>query len=277
MGEIPVGTPNAIAELSTDGFFLLASDKGKNPTLAILSLITPKRITHKIQIGAPAKLIRIHQHIAAVFHQNPNQSLGKNQLTLIHIDTGLILQTIPIPFDLSDLTWSDNGELIFLSSAESSEISSYNLKTGGLMKTVDLSEHGVKVGKMKQAPDGKHLGVLMEYGNKLLILDNELHTLKETPTGEVPVDLSYNTEGSEIYVLLDRGKTIQIFNTQTLELTREIPLEEHCKHLRLTSEEAQKVLVTCPRSRTLYMFDPSSDRPTHTLNDPYTPWKIMAP
>lgn len=275
-GEIPVGPPYAIAALSPDGLSLLAADRAKNPTLAIVWLTTPKRVTHKIQIGVPAKLIRIHQKEAAVIHESPNPQLVKNQLTRIDLSTGLILKTISIPDDIRDMAFSGNGELMLMSLADTQEIVAYNLKTGSPVKTVDLSEHGSKIGRIKLSPDGKHLGVLMEYGNKLLMLDHELRVIGETPTGEVPVDFAYTPDNREIFVLLDRGKTIQVFDAQTLELAREIPLEEHCKQLHFTAEAPPQLLITCPRSKTLYVFNPAQNTPTHTLKDPYTPWKIMS-
>jgi DNA-binding beta-propeller fold protein YncE len=275
-GEIPVGRPQSIAELSADGSLLLATDVAKNPTLALIWLTTPNRITHKIQIGVPARLIRIHNKEAVVLHENPSPLQAKNQLTRIDLSTGLTLKTISIPEQIRDLAFSSNGELVLMSLADSQEISAYNLQTGQQLKTIDLSEYGSKIGKIKLAPDGKHLGALMEYGNKLLMLDHDLRVIGETPTGEVPIDFAYAPDNSEIFVLLDRGKTIQVFDAQTLVLAREIPLEEHCKHIHLTAQAQPQLLVTCPRSKNLYVFNPSQNTPTHTIKDAYTPWNIMS-
>lgn len=170
---------------------------------------------------------------------------------------------------------SANGEHIIVPNETDDTISIYELETAKLIKTIQIREYGMRPRSITRSPNGEQFAVTLEYSNKILLLDSDYNITQEIFTGEVPYGISYNRAGTEIVVTLARGKAIQVFDTKTFELKRELPIGERCLHFSFTPDD-KKLVVACGRSNSVLVLNAETGELIKELPEPdRMPWGVV--
>jgi YVTN family beta-propeller protein len=93
-------------------------------------------------------------------------------------------------------------------------------------------------------------------------------------TGNVPYGVTFNAAGSEIYVALAKAKSVQVFDSKTYAVKRQISVGERCWHFTLNADES-KLIAACGRSNNLVVSDTQSGKILQDVASPGTPWGII--
>ncbi len=244
VGESPKkqGTPSL--DLSSDGNFLALAMNHAN-ALAIVDTST-RQLVHKVPLGGLPSLVRTHGMTAVVAHAN-------NQISVVDLPSGEIKRTFNVTIEPQNMVFASEGQHVVATHENHDELFVYNLDSGERLEQVDLSEYGVRPRGVAHSPKGKHLAVALEYSNKILILNDGYKVVGEMLTGEVPYEVAYNHDGSELVVALVRGKALQVFDTETLMLKREMPVDNPCFNFAFTPDHTHLIMACEPGNTLLVM------------------------
>lgn len=235
VGEPPTSQGGHSLALSEDGK-LLAVAVAQAKALAIVDTNT-RQTVHSVLLGSEPSLVQVHGMTAVVAH-------APLQISVIDLPTGEIKRTFNVAIEPQNMAIASNGQHLVATHENFDELFVYDLETGEPVQQTDVSEYGVRPRGVVQSPDGKHLALAMEYSNKVLVLNSEYKVVDEVLTGEVPYAVAYNQTGSELVVALVRGKVIQVFDTDTLMLKRELPVGAQCLRFAFTPEDTH-LIVAC--------------------------------
>lgn len=295
VGEIDVGEGGRGVGLSEDGKLLVVAVKSK-ADLAIVDLET-RQVVRRVPVGVNPEFVRVMGDLAFVAYEPSAQGgpppkpgskealeLKKKrdddddelpaQVAIINLKTGEKIKEITAGLETEGIEFSGDGKHIIVTNEADENVSVHNIETGEVVKRIDTKSHGIRPRGVKRSPDGKHYAVTLEYGNKLLILDQEYKVIKEAPTGEVPYGVTYNRDGSQIFVALARGKAIQVFDAETLELVREMPVGDRCWHFSFTPDDSQLV-VACGRSKEIQVLNSKTGELLKTITEGNMPWGVI--
>ena len=245
VGDMPASQGGQSLALSEDGT-LLAVAMAQGRALAIVNTSTQQTV-HQVQLGSEPKLVQVHGMTAVVAH-------APKQISVIDLPAGETKRTFNVAIEPQHMAIAANGQHLVATNEDFDELFVYDLNTGELAQQTDVSEHGVRPRGVVQSPDGKHLALAMEYSNKVLILNDEYKVVSEVLTGEVPYAVAYNQDGSELVVALVRGKAIQVFDSNTLMLKRELPVGEQCMRFVFSPEDTH-LIVACGLANKLLMLN----------------------
>jgi YVTN family beta-propeller protein len=124
------------------------------------------------------------------------------------------------------------------------------------------------------APGGKNYAATLEYGNKLVVLDERFDVVKAVPTGDTPYGLAFDRKGERLFVALAKGKALQVFDARTFEPIRSIPVGDRCWHFTFTPDDS-KILVACGRSNDVVVVDAAKMEAVKRIEDKKMPWGIV--
>jgi DNA-binding beta-propeller fold protein YncE len=261
IGESPASQGGPSLGLSEDGQFLAVAMTKAN-ALGIVDTATRKATLIRPLAGAPS-LVQVHGVTAVVAH-------APKQISLVHLPTGEITRTFEVAIEPQNMALASNGQHLVATHEDFDQLFVYSLETGEPVQQIDLSEYGVRPRGVKPSPNGKHLALALEYSNKILILNDEYRVVGEVLTGEVPYTVAYNQDGSELVVALVRGKVVQVFDTDTLMLKREIPVGEQCLNFVFTPDHA-RLIVACALANKLLVLNYATGELIHEVQENTTP------
>lgn len=269
-GIVPVGQGAHGVGLSDDGQFLLVGIS-ESKDLAIVDT-TSQKVLRRIPVGNNPQFLRVQGNFAFVSYKPSAEEPAK--VAMIDLIKGEKIKDMAAGFDAEGIEFSADGKhLIAINEAEDNVVVQ-DIETGELVKQIKTDKYGIRPRSVKRSPDDEHFVITLEYSNKILILDKEYDVINEAATGEVPYGVSYTRDGSEILVALARGNAIQIFDTETLELKREIPVGERCLHFSFTPDDTQ-LIVACGRSNNILVIDYATGNLIKTIPEKNSPWGVV--
>ncbi|HEX4880116.1 MAG TPA: hypothetical protein VFV39_09755 [Limnobacter sp.] len=282
LGDLPLGEGGPGADLSEDGK-LLAVAMGKTNDLAIVDTATHQTI-HRVPLDFNPGFVRVQGHLAFVGSQSTHaKTIEKaggvsdalpSQVAIIDLVKGEKVKVIATGFNIGAIEPSANGEHILVTHDADENVSVHNIETGEKIVQVDTKEYGIRPREVKRSPNGEQFVITLEYGNKILILDKDYNVIRQAATGEVPHAVSYTRDGSEIAVGLARGKMIQVFDTETLALKREIPIAQRCRHFSFAPEDTH-LIVACGPNNSLLVLDYVTGQLIKQIPESNSPWKVL--
>jgi DNA-binding beta-propeller fold protein YncE len=296
VGEIDIGEGGRGVGI-TDDEKLLAVAVQATDDMAIVDLAT-RTVVRRAPVGENPEYIRVQGNLAYAAYEplaeggpppKPGSPEAKAlaekregirdelpaQVAIIDLTTGEKIKEVTAGVETEGLELSADGKHIIVTNEADETVSVHDIETGKLIKTIETREYGIRPRGIKRSPDGEHFAVTLEYGNKILILDKEYNITQEIPTGEVPYGVTYNREGSEIFVALARGKAIQVFDAKTFELKREMPVGERCWHFSFTPDD-KNLVVACGRSHNVLVLNAETGELIKELPEPdRMPWGVM--
>lgn len=196
------------------------------------------------------------------------------QVAIIDLVKGIKLSEFTAGMETEGIEFNADGTQVVVTNEADENVSVHNIASGELVKKVDTKSHGIRPRGIKRSPDGKEFVVTLEYGNKMLILDDQYNIVREAPTGEVPYGVTYNKAGDEILVALSKGQKIQVFDSKTLQIKREYPVGKRCWHFSFTPDE-KNLLVACGRSSEVMVLDAKTGEKLKSLPDDKLPWGVV--
>lgn len=196
------------------------------------------------------------------------------QVAVIDLLKGVKVSEFTAGMETEGIEFNGDGTQVVVTNEADENVSVHNIASGELVKKIDTKSHGIRPRGIKRSPDGKEFAVTLEYGNKLLILDDQYNIVREAGTGEVPYGVTYNKAGDEILVALSKGEKIQVFDSKSLQLKREYPVGKRCWHFSFTPDE-KNLIVACGRSSEILVLDAKTGEKLKSLPDDKLPWGVV--
>jgi DNA-binding beta-propeller fold protein YncE len=196
------------------------------------------------------------------------------QIAVIDMVKGLKLREFTAGMETEGIEFNGDGTQVVVTNEADENVSVHNIESGELVKKIDTKSHGIRPRGIKRSPDDKEFAVTLEYGNKLLILDEQYNIVREAATGDVPYGVTYNKVGDEILVALSKGEKIQVFDSKSLQLKREYPVGKRCWHFSFTPDE-KNLIVACGRSSEILILDAKTGAKVKSLPDDKLPWGVV--
>jgi YVTN family beta-propeller protein len=153
-------------------------------------------------------------------------------------------------------------------------ITVHDIASGDLVATIDTKPYGNRPRGIKVAPDGKSYVVTLEFSDRLLVIDAGFHVVKSVKTAQSPYGVSFDRSGRRLFVAAARGKVLQVFETTSYALVKEVPTGERCWHFTFTPGD-RYILVACGRSGEIVVVDARALEPVKHIADPQTPWGVV--
>ena len=106
-------------------------------------------------------------------------------------------------------------------------------------------------------------------------MDENFEVVRTVDTGEVPYGLSFNRDGSKLYVALSKGRALQVFDTSTWQEIARGETGKRCWHFTFTPDE-KNILVACGRSDEVVVLNAEDMSVVKRLEGFKMPWGVVA-
>lgn len=196
------------------------------------------------------------------------------QVAVIDLTKAEKLKEITAGKETEGIEFNADGTQIIVTNEADQNVSVHNIASGEVVKKLDTKSYGIRPRGIKRSPDGTEFAVTLEYGNKVLILNDKYEVVREAATGEVPYGVTFNKAGDELLVALSKGEKIQVFDSKTLQLKREYPVGKRCWHFSFTPDE-KNLMVACGRSDEILVLDAKTGEKLKSLPDSKLPWGVV--
>jgi YVTN family beta-propeller protein len=153
-------------------------------------------------------------------------------------------------------------------------ITVHSLKTGKLLKTMPTSKFGDRPRGIKISPDGKTYVATLEFGNKVLVMNERFEAVTTFATGKTPYGISFDRSGQRIFVAASREKMLQVFDAKSFEKIKDIPTGDRCWHFTFTPDN-QQILLACGKSDEIVVIDANKLEVTQRIANKGMPWGIV--
>ena len=253
-----------------------------------------RKITKRISVGKNPEFVRVLNDKAFVAYEPSNPSntgpaetaqhkkKSKNddddaipaRVSVIDLKTGKKTADIEAGIETEGIEFSADGQLLLVTNESDENVSVHDIATGKLVKKIDTKKFGLRPRGIKRSPDGNTFAVTLELSDKLLILNKSFEVQEVIPTGNVPYGVTFNNAGTEIYVALSKAKAIQVFDSKTLAVKRNISVGERCWHFTFNADES-KIIAACGRSNNLIVSDAQTGKILQDISSPGTPWGVI--
>jgi len=295
VGEIDAGggSPRGIG-VTADGKYLISANRDSGD-IAIIDRATGK-VAKRVPIGENPEFVRIRGDRAFVSFEpaavgGPPPAPGSEEakkleqqreeddeeparVAVVDLKKGEKIRDIEGGMETEGIEFSADGKQIIITNEADENLSVHDIETGKLVKKVDTKKHGNRPRGIKMHPGGKMYVATLEYGNKLVILDDKYNIKKTVPTGDTPYGLAFDPSGDRLFVALAKGNALQVFDTKTWKPIKEIPIGQRCWHFTYTPDESH-ILVACGRSHDIHVIDAKTLTPVKTIEDKKLPWGIV--
>ena len=115
------------------------------------------------------------------------------------------------------IEFSFDGEKIIVTNEADENLSVHSIDSGELLKTIDTKYLGNRPRGIKRSETEKFYLSTLEYGDKLIKLDEAFNITGSADTGKVPYGISFSDDKGRAFIALAHGKSIQIFDTKRME------------------------------------------------------------
>jgi YVTN family beta-propeller protein len=295
VSEIDVGAegPRGIG-VTSDGKFLVTAN-GEDGDISVIDRVSG-RLVRRIPIGKNPEFVRIRGDYAFVSFEpaavgGPPPKPGSEEakaleeererddaepakVAVVDLKQGKVIRAITGGMETEGIEFSADGKKILVTNEADENVTVHEIATGKLVKKIDTKRYGNRPRGIKRAPDGRSYAATLEYGNKLVILDERFNVTKVVSTGEVPYGLAFDRKGERLFVALAKGKALQVFDAKTYEPVGSVPIGDRCWHFTFTPDDSQ-ILVACGRSNDVVVIDAKTLQPVKRIEDKKMPWGIV--
>jgi YVTN family beta-propeller protein len=150
----------------------------------------------------------------------------------------------------------------------------YEIASGKLLQTIDLSAYGHRPRGIKRFPDGRHYVVTMEDSDNFAVLDEDFKFVRAVATAKGPYGVSFDKAGQRILVAAARGGKLQVFDAATFAGVADIAVGKRCWHFSFTPDE-RRLLLACGRSNDVEVIDTATWQVTASLPGFKLPWGVV--
>lgn len=291
--EIDPGKGGRGMGITDDGKILVVAVQSTK-SVKLLDTVTGELIK-EVPVGINPEFVRVYGNLAFVAYEpsakgGPPPKPGTKayeeakkeddddeepaRVAIIDIAKGEKIREIVVGRETEGIELAANGKEIIVTNEADDNLSVHNIETGETVKVIDTKEYGIRPRGVKISPDGKEFAVTLEFGNKLLILDDKYNVIAQAPTGKVPYGVTYSRDGSKIYVALAYGKKIQVFDRKTMKPIQEMATGTRCWHFSFTPDDA-RLVVACGRSDEVLVIDAKTGETLKSIEDKNMPWGVI--
>jgi YVTN family beta-propeller protein len=295
MAEIDVGAegPRGIG-VTADGKWLVTAN-GEDGDISVIDRLSGK-LLKRIPIGKNPEFVRIRGDYAfvsfepaavggpppkpgseeakALAREREEENEEPAKIAVVDLKQGKVIRAITGGMETEGIEFSADGKLIVVTNEADENLTVHEIATGDLVKKIPTAQYGNRPRGIKIAPSGKYYAATLEYGNKLVILDDKFNVTKVVPTGEVPYGLAFDRKGERLFVALAKGKALQVFDAKTFEPIKNVPIGDRCWHFTFTPDDSH-ILVACGRSNDVVVIDARKLEPVKRIEDKKMPWGIV--
>ena len=291
VGSIEVGAkgPRGIG-VTADGKYLVTANKD-DANISIVDLAT-RQVVKQVKIGKNPEFVRVlgdkafvtyepsakggppPKPGAAAVEEDDDDDKIPARIAVVDIKKGKVLREIISRPETEGMEFSPDGKRMIVTNEGDNTITVHDIRSGKLLKTVSTHQYGDRPRGIKVSPDGKRYVSTLEFGHKLLVLDEKLKPLKAVETGNTPYGVAFDRSGQRIFVAASRDNTLQVFDAQSLEKIKDIPTGERCWHFTFTPDDRQ-ILLACGRSNELVVIDTGTLEVTKRVANKGMPWGIV--
>lgn len=275
--------------MTKDGKWLVTANKDtRNVSIVDTSGASATKL---VPIGNNPEFVRVLGDVAFVTYAsaaakpNPTSaSAGKKasdegektpvNVAMVDIKQGKLLREIVIKPDAEGIEFSHDGKQLFVTNESDNAITVHDIQSGKLLKSIPVGKYGNRPRGIKLSPDGKMLVTTIEYGDKLLVMNDKFDVVKEVPTGKVPVGVSFDRKGERLFVAANREQALQVFDAKTFKKIKDVPTGDRCWHFSFTPDD-QRILLACGKSGEIVVVDTGSLEVIKRISDKDTPWGIV--
>lgn len=287
------GSPRGIG-ISDDGHWLVSANRDGG-SLSIMDR-SSGALVRRVAIGENPEFVRVRGQRAFVSFEpaaeaGPPPAPGSPEalalkekreaeetepakIAVVDLDTGKVIRTITGGIETEGIEFSTDGEHILITNEADNSIGVHRIDSGEQVKSIDTTPFGPRPRGIKRAPDGKSYVASLEFGNKLLFLDETYAVTGTLATGKVPYGLSFDLSGKRLFVALAHDNAMQVFDVATRTEIARVPTGKRCWHFTFTPDESH-LLVTCGRSHETVVIDANTYKETARLSGQSLPWGIV--
>ncbi|MDR2875643.1 MAG: beta-propeller fold lactonase family protein [Methylobacillus sp.] len=196
------------------------------------------------------------------------------EIAIVDLAQGKVTQRIVGGPETEGIEFSADGKQLVITNESDNTITVHDMQSGKLLKTIQTHQYGDRPRGIKVAPDGSFYVSTLEYGNKILVLDKDFNVKKTVDTANTPYGISFDPQGKRLFVAANKAKLLQVFDAQTFEKIKDIPVGDRCWHFSFTPDQ-QNVLLACGKSNAVYVIDADKLEVTKQIADKKMPWGIV--
>lgn len=290
-GSIDIGArgPRGIG-VTADGKYLVTANKD-DANISIIDLAT-RKVVRQVKIGKNPEFVRVLGDKAFVTYEpsskggpppKPGQAAGKDddndddkspaRIAIVDIGKGKVLREITSGPETEGIEFSPDGKKMIVTNEADHTITVHSIKSGKLLKTIPTSKFGERPRGIKVSPDGKTYVASLEFGNKLLVLNDRLDPLRTVDTGKTPYGVAFDSTGKHIFVAASRENVLQVFDAVSFAKIKDIPTGERCWHFTFTPDNRQ-ILVACGKSDEVVVIDVEKLEVSKRIASKGLPWGL---
>ena len=289
-GTIDVGArgPRGIG-VTADGKYLVTANKD-DANVSIIDLAS-RQVVRQVKVGKNPEFVRVLGDKAFVTYEpgskggpppKPGQVVAKDddddntpaRIAIVDIKKGKVLREITSGPETEGIEFSPDGKKMIVTNEADHTITVHDIKSGKLLKTVPTAKFGERPRGIKVSPDGKTYVASLEFGNKLLVLNDKLDPLRTVDTGKTPYGVAFDSTGKHLFVAASRENMLQVFDAASFEKIKDIPTGERCWHFSFTPDK-QQILVACGRSDEIVVIDVAKLEVSKRIASKGLPWGIV--
>lgn len=306
-GEFEVGgkVPRGLG-VSKDGRTLVVAVR-ETGDVALIDIATGK-VTKRIKIGKNPEFVRVRGDMAFVSfeptsklgpppkpgaekkeekkeggkdgahgHDDDDDDAGKEpaKVAVVDLKAGKVIRNIVGGPETEGIEFTADGKSLVVTNEADNTLTLHDIKSGKLLKKVDVEKYGARPRGIKLSPDGKTFVATLEFGNNFLVLDDKLTPIRTVATGQTPYGVAFDRKGERLFVATARAKALEVFDAKTFDKIKDIPLDaERCWHFTFTPDEKQ-ILVACGRSDQVVVIDAAKLEVSGRIADKKLPWGIV--
>lgn len=197
------------------------------------------------------------------------------KIAVVDLAQGQVVKEITGGMETEGIEFSADGSKIIITNEADEDVTVHDIVSGEMVKKIDTREYGNRPRGIKMSPDGKTYVASIEYGNKLVVMDSEFNVVKAVDTGNVPYGITFNRDGSRLYVALSKGQAIQVFDTSTWQPVGEVETGKRCWHFTFTPDDSH-ILIACGRSDEIVVIDAKELKVIKRISGQKMPWGVVA-
>ena len=275
--------------ITDDGKLLITANR-EGGDVSVIDTATKKVIKH-IPIGQNPEFVRVFGNFAFVSYEpsakaGPPPKPGEKEddddgapklpagIAIIDLKAMNVVKTIMSGPETEGIEFSHDGKKMLVTNEGDNTITVYDIKSGKLVKKISTHKLGDRPRGIKAMPNKKGYVVSLEYGDKILLIDNKFKPLKTVATAKGPYGIAFDKSGKRLLVAAFKAKELQVFNGKTYELEKTVPIGDRCWHFTFTPDE-KSLLLACGRSQEVLVLDGTTYEAVGHVKDLNMPWGIV--
>ncbi len=276
--------------VTEDGKYLVTANKD-DASLSIVDRASGQLIK-QVKIGKNPEFVRVKGHLAFVTYEpsskggpppKPGQAVKDEdddddkipaRIAIVDLKHGKKIREIVSGPETEGIEFSPDGKLLIVTNEADNTITVHDLKSGKLKKTIPTSKYGDRPRGIKVSPDGKTYVSTLEYGDKLLVLNDKFEAVNTVDTGKTPYGVAFDAKGERLFVAASRDKTLQVFDARTFARIKDVPTGNRCWHFSFTPDQ-KNILLACGKSDEVLVIDTEKLEVTQRIAGQGTPWGVV--